>query len=149
MLTIVWNAQVPFDQGSRKSRRFNTNYYIAEILEPLSQWRSKEAAANERKLLVHADNARQHTAKLSTQYFNENRMKSARHPPYSADPAPSDFYLCGYVKRYLAGLSFEDADRLLAALERVLEGIESDFASGLSRVDGPIKEMYRCQWEVY
>jgi hypothetical protein len=97
---------------------------IAEILEPLSQWRSIEAVGNERKLLVHADNARPHTAKLSTQYFDENRMKSAPHLPCFPDLVPSDFYLFGNVKRCLAGLSFEDADQLLAAVEGVLEGIE-------------------------
>jgi hypothetical protein len=51
-------------------------------------------------------------------------MKSAPHPPYSPDITPSDFYLFGYVKRCLAGLSFEDADQLLAAVEGVLEGIK-------------------------
>jgi hypothetical protein len=51
-------------------------------------------------------------------------MKSAPHPPHSPDLAPSHFYLFGYVKRCLAGLSFEDADQLLAAVEDVLEGIE-------------------------
>jgi hypothetical protein len=71
------SARVPFDQGSQKGRKFNAGYYTAEILEPLSQWRSIEAAGNGRKLLVHANNARPHTAKLSTQYFNENRMKSS------------------------------------------------------------------------
>jgi hypothetical protein len=118
------SARVPFDQGSRKSRKFNAGYDIAETLEPLFQWRSIEAAGNKRKLLIHADNARSHTAKLSTQYFDESRTKSAPHPPSSPDLAPSDFYLFGYVKRCLAGLSFEDADRLLAAVEGVLEGIE-------------------------
>jgi hypothetical protein len=83
-----------------------------------------EAAGNERKLLMHADNVRPHTAKLSAQYFNENRMKSAPHPPYSPDLAPSDFSLFGHVKRCLASLSFEDADQLLAAVEGVPEGIE-------------------------
>jgi hypothetical protein len=83
----------------------------------LSQWRSIEVAGNERKLLVHA-------VKLSIQYFNENRMKSAPHPPYSPNIAQSDFYLFGYVKRCLTGLSFEDADQILAAVEGVLEGIE-------------------------
>jgi hypothetical protein len=80
------SARVPFDQCSQKGPKFNAGYYIAEILEPLSQWRSIEAAGNQRKLLVHADNARPHTAKLSAQYFNENRMKSAPHPPYSIFP---------------------------------------------------------------
>jgi hypothetical protein len=90
----------------------------------LSQWYSIEAAGNERKLLMHADNVRPPIAKLSTQYFNENRMKSALYPPYSPDLAPSDFYLLGYVNSCLAGLLFEDADQLLAAVEGVLEGIE-------------------------
>jgi histone-lysine N-methyltransferase SETMAR len=75
-------------------------------------------------LLVHADNARPHTAQLSVQYFKENRIKSAPYPPYSPDLAPSNFYLFGYVKICLACFSFEDADQLLAAVKGVLEGIE-------------------------
>jgi hypothetical protein len=51
-------------------------------------------------------------------------MKSAPHPPYSPDLTPSDFYRFGYVKRCLAGLSFENVDQLLEAVEDVLEGIE-------------------------
>jgi histone-lysine N-methyltransferase SETMAR len=121
MLTIVWNPRgFHLIKVLENGRKFNTGYYIAQILEPLSQWRSIEATGNERKLLVQTDNARPHTARLSTQYFNENRMKSGPHPPYSHDLAPSDFDLFGYVKRCLAGLSFEDADQLLAAIEGVL-----------------------------
>jgi transposase len=89
MLTIVWNPRgFHLIKVLAKGRKFNAGHYIAEILELLSQWLSIEAAGNERKLLVHADNARPHTAKLSTQYFNENQMKSAPHPPYSPDLAP-------------------------------------------------------------
>jgi hypothetical protein len=51
-------------------------------------------------------------------------MKSVPHPPYSSNLAPSDFYLFGNVKRCFAGLSFEDVDQLLAAVEGVLEGTE-------------------------
>jgi hypothetical protein len=51
-------------------------------------------------------------------------MKSAPHPPYLPDLAPSRFYFFGDVKRYLAGLSFEDADQPLATVEGVLESIE-------------------------
>jgi hypothetical protein len=43
-------------------------------------------------------------------------MKSAPYPAYSPDLAPSDVSLFGYVKRCLAGLSFEDADQLLAVV---------------------------------
>jgi hypothetical protein len=51
-------------------------------------------------------------------------MQSTPHPLYSPDLAPSDFYFFGCVKKYLAGLSFDDADQLLAAVEGVLAGIE-------------------------
>jgi hypothetical protein len=51
-------------------------------------------------------------------------MKLAPYPPYSPDLVPAGFYLFGYVKKCLAGLSFEDADQLLAAIEGVLVGIE-------------------------
>jgi histone-lysine N-methyltransferase SETMAR len=125
MLIIVWNPRgFHLIKILDKGRKFNAGYYIAEILEPLSQWSSIGAAVNEQKLLMHADNARPHTTKLSTQYFNENRMKSAPHSPYSPNLAPSDFYLIGYVKRCISGLSFEDADQLLAAVKGVLEYIE-------------------------
>jgi hypothetical protein len=125
MFTIIWNPRgFHLIKVLGKGSKFNAGYYIAEILEPLSQWRLIEAAGNERKLLMHTDNARPHTAKLPTQYFNENRIKSTPHPSCSPDLAPSDFYLFGYVKRCLAGLSFEDADQLLAEEEGVLEGFE-------------------------
>jgi hypothetical protein len=51
-------------------------------------------------------------------------MKSAPHPPYSPDLAPTDFYPFRYVKRCLAGFSFDNADQFLAAVESILEGIE-------------------------
>jgi hypothetical protein len=51
-------------------------------------------------------------------------MKFVPHPPYSLDLVPSASYLFGKVKRYLAGLSFEDADPLLVAIKGVPESIE-------------------------
>jgi hypothetical protein len=58
-------------------------------------------------------------------------MKSAPHPPYSPDLGPSDFDLFRYVKGCLAGLSFGDADQLLAIVEGVLEGIEKVTLQGV------------------
>jgi hypothetical protein len=70
MLTIPWNpGGFHLIKVLEKGRKFNTGYYIAEILELLSQWLSIEATGHTRKLLVHADNPRPPTAKLSTQYF--------------------------------------------------------------------------------
>jgi hypothetical protein len=41
------STRVSFNQSSGKGRKFNAGYYTAEVLEPLSQWRSIEAAGNE------------------------------------------------------------------------------------------------------
>jgi endo-1,4-beta-D-glucanase Y len=83
MLTIVWNPRgFRLIKVLENGHKFNACYYIAEIFEPLSQWRSIKAAGNKRRLLMHANNAHPHTAKLSTQYFNKNQMKSAPHAPY-------------------------------------------------------------------
>jgi hypothetical protein len=66
MLIIVWNPRgFHLIKVLEKGRISNIGYYITEILERLSQWRSIEAAGNGRKLLVHADNARPHTVKFS------------------------------------------------------------------------------------
>jgi hypothetical protein len=51
-------------------------------------------------------------------------MKRAPHPPYSPDMAPCNFYRFGYVKESLAGREFADREELLAAVTRILEGIE-------------------------
>jgi hypothetical protein len=51
-------------------------------------------------------------------------MKSAPHPPYSPVLVLLDFSLFGYVKSCLPGLSFEEADQLLAAVAGVRKGIE-------------------------
>jgi hypothetical protein len=58
-------------------------------------------------------------------------MKTALHPPYSHDLAPSGFYLFDYVKGCLAGLSFGDADELLEAVQSILEGIEKVTLQGV------------------
>jgi hypothetical protein len=125
MVRIIWNPRgLHLIKVLEKGRKFEAGHYITEILEPLSQWHLIEAAGNERKLSWHADNLHPYTGKLSTQYFDENRMKSAPHPPYSPDLAQLSFYLFGSVKKCLPGLSFEDADQLLAAVEGVLAGTE-------------------------
>jgi hypothetical protein len=59
MLTIVWNPRMfHLIRVLEKGGKFNVGYYIAEKLKPLSQWGSIGAAGSERKLLVHAENAR-------------------------------------------------------------------------------------------
>jgi hypothetical protein len=54
-------------------------------------------------LIVHADSARPHTAKLSMAFVDANRMTRALHLPDSPDLARSAFFLFGDVKQQLSG----------------------------------------------
>jgi histone-lysine N-methyltransferase SETMAR len=92
MVTIIWNPSGFYRICALpKGAKFNADYYISEILSPLVQWRSEQAGATARKLIVHADNARPHTAKKLTEFFDSNGLQRAPHPPYSPDLAPCDF----------------------------------------------------------
>jgi hypothetical protein len=95
------------------------------------------------------DNARLHNANVLIQFFEQNRMKPMHHPRHSPGLALSDIYLFGSVNRRPRGFLFEGTKQLPQAVQTVLEDIEGDPASGLSRVDGPFAEKYPCQWRVY
>jgi histone-lysine N-methyltransferase SETMAR len=125
MLTIVWNPG-----GFRsinilpKGFRFNASDSVTQILDPLSKWRRAQVGRTNRKLIMHADNARPHTAKMTSQFMEQNSMHREPHPAYSPDLAPSDFYLFGYVKQLLSGCQFADQESLLQAVRDILMGIE-------------------------
>ena len=52
-------------------------------------------------MLLHQDNAPAHTARLTQEFLNQNRVRQLRHPPYSPDLAPCDFLVLPQVKRLL------------------------------------------------
>jgi hypothetical protein len=98
-VTIVWNS-TSFHQISvlPKGAEFNSDYYISEIFAPLVEWRSGQAGATNRKLIVHADNARVHTPYKATEFFDAKRLKMGPHPLYSPDLALGHFDVFGYIK---------------------------------------------------
>jgi hypothetical protein len=124
MVTIVWNPTgFHVIRVLPKGCKSNSSYYQSEIFEPLSEWRSGQAGAAGGTLIVHADNARPHTAHrsgiISQQFMEEKRMARAHHPPspYSPDLALSGFCLFDYMKHCLRGQSFEAANELFPAIE--------------------------------
>jgi histone-lysine N-methyltransferase SETMAR len=50
-------------------------------------------------------------------------MKQARHPPYSSDLAPLDFFLFGYVKGKLMGYHPETSSELFVRIRVILAEI--------------------------
>jgi hypothetical protein len=125
MLTIVWNpGGFHLVNILPKGFKFNASYYVTQILDPLSKWRRTQVGRTNRKLIVHADNARPHTAKMTSQFMEQNSMQRVPHPAYSPDLAPSDLYLFGCVKQLLSGCQFADQDSFLRAVSDIFVGIE-------------------------
>jgi histone-lysine N-methyltransferase SETMAR len=103
---------------------FNASYYVTQILGHLSKWRRTQVGRTSRKLIMHAGNASLHTAKMTSQFLEQNSMQRAPHPAYSPDLASSDFYLFDYVKQLMSGCQFADQDSLLQAVSDILVAIE-------------------------
>jgi hypothetical protein len=107
-----------------KERKFNAMHDLTETLSPLSEWLPSDASENDRKLMVHANNTRPHTARFQVEFFEDNRMKMPQHPPSSTDIAPSDLFPCRYVKGCLAGRSFVNGEEPVEAIRGILDSIE-------------------------
>jgi hypothetical protein len=106
-----------------KGPTFNAESYRDNILAALTQVHPDDEG---RKLVIHADNAKAHTAQKYRTFCKENRLQLAPHPPYSPDLAPSDFFLFGYVKERLKGMAFPSCEELLDAIGEVVTGIDSE-----------------------
>jgi hypothetical protein len=104
--------------------KFNANYYISHIFDPLTEWRRSQVGGSDQRLPIRAENARPHTAKKNTEFLAGNGMKRAPLPPHSPDLAPCDFYLFGDIKGKFTGASFEEPDQLLQVIDAIFQSIE-------------------------
>jgi hypothetical protein len=121
---IVWNPSgFHLINALPKDCKFNANFGVTQVLGPLSVWRRTQLGRTNRKLIVHCDDARPHTARMALDFMERNAMERAPYPSYSPDMALSDFHLFGHVKHLLAGHEFANRDNLLEAGDHILSGI--------------------------
>jgi transposase len=129
MLTVVWN---PFGfhlvTVLPKGQKWTGQYYIENVLCKICEILQPEGP---RRLVIHADNARPHVAKIVKGFLDAHGLRAAPHPPYSPDLAPSDFFLFGHVKRALQGSVFETVDELLKGVTEILSAIQPETLVGV------------------
>jgi hypothetical protein len=129
-----------------KGRKFNACYYIAEILEPLSQWRSIEAAGSEQNCYC----MRTMSACILPNYQLNILMRIERTRRHIRDTpliSRRPTFISSGISKNVSQASHSKMQISFLQQQKVFERIlKSDLASGLSQVDGPIKEMYRYQW---
>jgi hypothetical protein len=126
MVRIAWNPSgVHVVKAFLKWSKFNPQYHINNVLVAISDWKRSCRRTQQSKLWLwlHADNARLHTAKVSSDDITRNEMKRAPRPPHSPDLALSDFFLSGYVKRKLMGYRVERESEPLVRIRVILAEI--------------------------
>ncbi len=73
--------------------------YYCEVMRKLCEWiRKKCPELRKSCLLIHHDNVLSHTEYIVWDCLTKNRSTVLEHPSYSADLAPSDFFLFPKLK---------------------------------------------------
>jgi hypothetical protein len=121
-----------------KDSRFNTEYYHVNIPPEFLPLRSH---VDGRRLVIHAGNARPHTAQKYRTFCEENRPLLTVHPPDSPDITPSDFFLFGHIKYCLQGIAFPSSEELLVAIHEIVAAISRPTLEGVFR-----HWMERLEW---
>ena len=85
----------------------------------------------------HQDNAPVHNSILVTDYLTKMGIKIVRHPPYSPDLAPCDFWLFPKLRSY----RYEIIEKMKEAVRKVIDTFtQEDFDRALQK----LLERYKC-----
>jgi hypothetical protein len=104
MVLMFFNANgVIYMNYILKGETVNAEYIKKSLARFLKIFRKKRPITSQ-EWFLHWDNSPVHTAATVQDYLEAKGIKTIRHPPYSLDLAPADFFLFPKVKSELAGL---------------------------------------------
>jgi histone-lysine N-methyltransferase SETMAR len=117
---IIYSHYVP--QG----KTINSEYHIEVMSTFLKCLKKKRPEKLQLGWLLHQDNARPHTSKLTSEFMEAKGIKTLFHAPYSPDLAPCDFWLFPQLKRALAGQKFDTDNEIRIAVQGVFNDLTKE-----------------------
>jgi len=100
-------------------------YYVRNCLRPIIQEINKQRPiTGTQNLKFLHDNARPHVTQTVTDCLNQAGITIIRHPPYSPDLAPSDFWLFDLIKKNLD--DFTDVESQKKHITKLLRSIPKE-----------------------
>ena len=99
---------------------------------------------------LHQDNAPCHKSMLVTTWMADRDMKTVRHPSYSPDLAPYDFFLFPRMKDVLRGIRFQSTEEMKKKIEKFLERTaEEGILGGLPEMGATREEGCKGRWQLF
>lgn len=101
----------------------NASFYSGVVLPHVvaTLHTTQPSRVNTGRIHLHHDNASSHTAAMTTRFLADNKLKIIRHPPYSPDLAPCDFWVFPKLTERLAGRHFERPQDLARCINSELK----------------------------
>ena len=110
-------ATIPLEDRKTVTADWYVNHYLPKVFQA---WCKRRPRTGVRGLLLHHDNASEHTAAVTLDFLVANDVQLVTHPPYSPDLAPCDWFLFPSVQRQLKGKQFQNAEDARAFFEGVI-----------------------------
>lgn len=108
-----------------RGKTVDSQTYIENCLQPILTYLNKQRKSTGAKnIKIHHDNARPHVHSTVNNFLQEHGMILVKHPPYSPDLAPCDFWLFDYIKDRLG--DYNDVQSLSKAITKIVNSIPKD-----------------------
>ena len=109
----------------------NKEYYVEVLREFRKRFRRKwPALFKSGQWHFQQDNVPVHNSILVTDYLTKMGIKIARHPPYSPDLAPCDFWLFPKFKEKLRGCRYEIIEEMKEAVTKAIDTLTQEDFNG-------------------
>lgn len=143
MATIFWDCKGILLIDYLEKGNTITGEYYANVLKKLREAiKVKRRGKLASKVLLLHDNAPAHASRIGIAALAECGFEPIRHPPYSPDLAPSDYFLFPNLKKILRGKRFPSLEDLKVSISEHFDSkSENYFFEGLLKL---IDRCHKC-----
>jgi histone-lysine N-methyltransferase SETMAR len=114
---------VKLDEQKTITGAWYSDICLPQVFEAIANERPKSGI---RGIILHHDNARPHSASITKEFLDRSKVKLMRHPPYSPDIAPCDFWLFKKLKKHLRGKRFNSGTEIDTAVNDFFASITKE-----------------------
>ncbi|KAI6647395.1 Transposase [Oopsacas minuta] len=124
----IFDAHGPVCQICTPKGQTVTEHFYATVVLPEieNHYIERRPATGLRGIKILHDNARPHKSKEVKEKIASIGLEELKHPPYSSDLAPCDFWLSDGLKKHLAGTVFGERMQIGRAIQRYLRDIRQE-----------------------